>query len=545
VLDYLLGTRSFEKQNGGDFRDRDTVFGDIVNSDPLFVGTPNFGYQSLPGTEGTSYTTFRGTSSYTNRPPMVYVGANDGLLHAIDAREDVASGGGTEKFAYMPLTVFPNLKKLTSVSYTHQFYVNGSPQAGDAYIGGAWKTVLVGTLGAGGRGVFALDITDPTAFGPSKVLWEKSVTGDTNVAVTDDTDLGFTYSQASIGRMANGKWAAIVANGLNSANRHAVLFIYDLADGSLIKKIDTGVGSATLDNGLSTPVIVDTNNDKIVDYIYAGDMQGNLWKFDVSDPSESNWDVAYKPGGVNTPLFKATAPDGTSQPITAKPQVTRRPDGDLQVLFGTGKYFEGQDRSVPPSPTPQTQTFYGIRDPGTPFTGRTSLVQQSVISVTTLSGFTVRTVTAGQPTSTTQNGWYLDLPTAGERQVSRAVLRTGRIIFTTVIPNSDSCSAGGTSWLMEVDALTGSRLAKSPFDLDNDGKFDETVTITVTVNGQPQDIQVPVSGMQSEVGVMGTAGVAQEGNREFKYISGSSGGIQVTLEPGDLGAGRQSWQQLQ
>lgn len=546
VLAYLLGDRSGEAQNNGDFRDRDTVLGDIVNSDPLFVGNPNYGYHTLSGSEGTGYTAFRATTAYLNRPPMVYVGANDGLLHAIDAREAVASGGGTEKFAYMPLTVFPNLKKLTSVSYTHQFYVNGSPQAGDAYIASAWKTVLVGTLGAGGRGVFALDITDPTTFGPSKVMWEKAVTGDANIAITDDADLGFTYGQASIGRMANGKWAAIVGNGLNSANRRAVLFIYDLQDGSLIKKIDTGIGSTTLDNGLSTPVIVDTNNDKIVEYIYAGDMQGNLWKFNVSDPSATNWDVAYTSGGVKTPLYKATAPDGTAQPITAKPQVTRRPDGDLQVLFGTGKYFEGQDRSVPTSPTPQTQTFYGIRDPNAAITnGRTNLAQQSVISMTTLSGFTVRTTTAQQPTSTTQNGWYMDLPTAGERQVSRAVLRTGRIIFTTVIPNSDSCSAGGTSWLMEVDALTGSRLAQSPFDLDNDGAFNETVTITVIINGQPQNIQVPVSGVQSQVGVMGTAGVAQEGNREFKYISGSSGGIQVTLEPGDLGAGRQSWQQLQ
>ncbi|MBC7162514.1 MAG: hypothetical protein H5U26_10470 [Immundisolibacter sp.] len=562
VLDYLLGVRSGEEQYGGTFRDRSTVLGDIVNSDPLFVGKPNFGYHTLPGSEGTSYVAFRASSAYTGRPPMVYVGANDGMLHAIDGSEAVADGGGTERFAYMPLTLFPKLKELTKPSYSHRFYVNGSPQSGDAYLNGAWKTVLVGTLGAGGRGVFALDITDPESFGPSKVLWEKTVTGDTNINITDDADLGFTYGQASIGRMANDKWAAIVGNGYNSDNKRAVLFIFDLETGAILKKIDTGVGSAgtpVVDNGLSTPVIVDANNDKIVDYIYAGDMLGNMWKFDVTATSAGSWDVAYKSGSTNTPLYTALDPSGNPQPITVKPVVTRRSDGDLMVLFGTGKYFEAQDRSVPASPTPQVQTFYGVRDPGGPVgSGHSTLVQQSVIVTTTFNGASdgeettdstdsddsdasVRVTTAARPTSSTQNGWYLNLPTAGERQVSRPVLRTGRIIFTTVIPNSDSCSAGGTSWLMEVDALTGGRLPFSPFDLNYNGKFTETVL--VMIDGEPT--RVPVSGLQSDVGVMGTPGIAQEGNREFKYISGSSGGISVTLEPGDIGAGRQSWRQLQ
>ena len=404
VLTYLRGDRSEEEQNGGDFRDRSTVLGDIVNSDPMFVSTPDFGYQVLPGTEGSSYATFRASSSYQNRPPMVYVGANDGMLHAIDGSKTGAMAG-VERFAYIPLAVYPKLKELTNPNYTHRFYVDSSPQAGDAYIGGAWKTVLVGTLGGGGRGVFALDITDPTSFGPSKVLWDMAVTGDTDVAITDDADLGYTYGQASIGRMANGQWAAVFGNGLNSNNHRAVLFIVNLETGAVIRKIDTGVGDATNQNGLSTPVIVDVDNDKIVDYVYAGDMRGNLWKFDVTGSGTGSWGVAYASGATKLPLFTATAPDGTVQPITSKPSVTRRPDGDLMVFFGTGKYFEEVDRRVVASPAPQVQSFYGVRDADAAVSGgRATLAQQSVILTTNAFGFDLRVTTANEPTST-QNGW--------------------------------------------------------------------------------------------------------------------------------------------
>jgi type IV pilus assembly protein PilY1 len=542
ILDYLRGDQSLEEQNGGDLRDRSTVLGDIVNSDPMFVGTPDFGYQLLPGTEGSSYLTFRAGSGYQNRPPMVYVGANDGMLHAIDGSETGAMAG-VERFAYIPLAVYPNLKRLADPDYTHRFFVDGSPQAGDAYIGGAWKTVLVGTLGAGGRGVFALDITDPTNFGSSKVLWDMAVTGDTDINVSDDADLGYTYGQASIARLHNGQWAAVFGNGLNSDNHHAVLFIVNLQTGAVIRRLDTGVGSAGSQNGLSTPVIVDVNNDRITDYIYAGDMQGNMWKFDVTGSGAGSWDVAYTSGSTKLPLFTATAPDGTAQPITAKPTVTRRPDGDLMVFFGTGKYFEEVDRRVVTSPAPQVQTFYGVRDPGAAISGgRDTLAQQSVIATVNDFGFDLRVTTAVEPTPT-QNGWYLDLPDLGERQVSRPILRSGRIIFTTVIPNSDACHAGGDSWLMELDAITGSRLAFTPFDLNDDGLFDAGDYVTVTIDGE--DIDVPVSGKKSKVGVIKTPGIVQAGDLEHKIASGSSGGIEVTDDPGDIGAGRQSWRQLQ
>ena len=549
VLAYLRGNRSGEAQNGGDFRDRSTVLGDIVNSDPLFVGTPDYGYQVLPGTEGSSYKDFRASAGYQNRAPMVYVGANDGMLHAIDGSKTGAMAG-VERFAYIPLAVYPKLKQLTDPNYIHKFFVDGSPAAGDAYIDGAWKTVLVGTLGGGGRGVFALDITDPTSFGPTKVLWDKAVTGDNNINITDDADLGYTYGQASIGRLANGQWAAIFGNGLNSGNKRAVLFVVNLQTGAVIKKIDTGYGGGTVDNGLSTPSLVDADYDRIVDYVYAGDMQGNLWKFDLTANSPSGWKVAYASGSTNQPLFVAKAPDGSRQPITSKPEVTRRKDGDLMVFFGTGKYFEAADRRVVTNPAPQVQTFYGVRDPGSAITtGRTTLVQQSVITTVDEFGYALRVTTANQPTATQPNGWYLDLPTAGERQVSKPQLRSGRLIFTTVIPNSDACYAGGDSWLMEMDALTGSRFAYTPFDLNNDNQFSASDFVTVTIDGHEQ--KVPVSGKKygdatAGGGVVKTPAVIDDGGREVKVGSLSTGAFDVTknnVPPGEIG--RQSWRQLQ
>ncbi|MGE3296758.1 MAG: pilus assembly protein [Porticoccaceae bacterium] len=551
VLGYLRGDQSLEEQNGGDFRDRSVLLGDIVNSDPQFVGQQDFGYQLLPGSEGSSYLSFRASAAYTSRQPMVYVGANDGMLHGFQANK-TGSGAGVERFAYIPLAVYPNLKLLSNPDYSHRFFVDGTAGFGDAYMdtgsGDAWHTVLVGSLGAGGRGVFALDVTDPASFGPGKVLWDMAVTGDTNVNVTDDADLGYTYGQPSVVRMANGKWAAVVGNGYNSTNHRAVLFILDLEDGSVMAKIDTGVGSASLPNGLSSPIPVDVDDDRITDAIYAGDMRGNLWKFDVSGGSAASWAVAF--GG--TPLFVATDPVGTPQPITARPEVTRHPVSGVVVLFGTGKYFEEVDRRA--TPPQQTQTFYGVYDDGAAVTGsRSALLQQSVIaeipasdpdnpSAGTANPVDVRVTTLLSP-SPAQKGWFLDLPTVGERQVSRPIVRDQRIIFTTVIPNDSACVLGGTSWLMEMDSVTGSRLPFSPFDLNDDQQFTAADYVEITVAGET--ILVPVSGKKSNEGVIKTPGIVGAGELEYKYTSGTTGVIEVTVEPGNTGSGRQSWRQLQ
>ncbi|MGH8533221.1 MAG: pilus assembly protein [Gammaproteobacteria bacterium] len=236
------------------------------------------------------------------------MGANDGMLHAFDAYTGPTAG--EEAFAYVPAADYKNLNQLTNPSYTHKFYVDGAPTVGDAFFGGSWPTVLVGGLRAGGQAIYALDITDPPGSSDNetgiaaKVLWEFNDVEDPLANNPDygDKDLGDTFSEPNIVRLHNGQWAAVFGNGYNntksdgllttSTTGNAVLYIVDIATGELIKKIDTGVGktqdpkTATLanqlPNGLATPAPIDANGDSIVDYIYAGDLFGNLWKFDVS-----------------------------------------------------------------------------------------------------------------------------------------------------------------------------------------------------------------------------------------------------------------------
>ena len=315
---------------------------------------------------------------------------------------------------------------------------------------------------------------------------------------------------------------------------------------------------------------MDLNGDDTVDYVFAGDLLGNMWKFDVTDANPSNWKVSFDNGsGVPLPLFVAT--DGTArQPITSRPEVGRGPQGiGMVVLFGTGKFYESADKT----PT-QHQSFYGIFDPNTNadsdrVAGRANLTQQQIIAEQnfTFTGggtFPLR-VTTANAVAAGKRGWYLDFmspPVAttvykGEMQVSNSVLRNGRIIFTTLIPNADPCSSGGTSWLMEMDALSGARLAESPLDNNRDGQFNEDDFVTITVS-PGNTIRVAVSAIQSEVGIAQTPGIlsdygdgAGRGAAEFKYMSGSAsatpGGSnlhRVIENPGANLKGRQSWRQI-
>jgi type IV pilus assembly protein PilY1 len=539
-LNYLRGDQSNEPV----FRERPNgVLGDIVNSDPWYVGPVNFGYEALPGTEGTSYFTYRTSSAYQNQVPMVYIGANDGKLHGVRADTMV------EQFAYVPSTMFSKLSKLTNPGYAHEFFVDGPPRAGDAYFEAPgetapkWRTVLAGTTGAGGRTVFALEVSDPTSFSNSDVLWEFSS--------SDDADLGYTIGQPSIARMANGRWAVIVANGYeNDGTGEAALFILfldaDLTDGTWdinddYVKILTGAGSLTTPNGLATPIAVDIDLDRTTDYIFAGDLQGNLWKFIVTDTSNlSKWDVDFN----GSPLYTAEDSGGTPQAITAKPQAGRHPEGGLMIYFGTGKYFEVGDNVV--GTNPQMQTFYGVWDNlKTTISGISKLQEQTIDIEDQVNGFDVR-VTSNNPVDwSTRRGWFMDLDSPatiggeGERVVAPPLLLSGRIIFVTLIPLPDPCEAGGTSWLMEMEAVTGGRLLSSPFDLDGDGSFaDEVVKDS---NGD----DLPISGRKSTIGITKQPAIVYEQpGRENKVFSGSTGQIESVAEQPGVEVGRQSWRQL-
>ncbi len=519
ILQYLRGDDSQEQKNGGPLRTRASKLGDIVNSSPLFVGPPAFRY----GFD--SYASFR--NSYKSRRSMIYVGANDGMLHAFDAET------GVEKFAYVPNSLYGNLGRLVSPSYTHKFFVDATPVMGDAYYDGAWRTLLTGGLRSGGRGIYLLDVTDPDSFGSetvatSKVLWE--------FTSEDDADLGYTYAQPTISRMQNGRWAVIFGNGYNSDNGTAALFIAyadkgpgSWAEGTNFFKLDTQVGWADNPNGLASTTPVDIDGDSKVDYIYAGDLYGNLWKFDVSSPDPSNWAVASLGGTGPTPLFQTQIADGTGnrQPITVRPEVGHTPFGSgIMIYFGTGKFLEAGDVS-----STTQQSFYAILDNNTPVTVG-ALLKQEIEQKTNYGTSSQQVRITSNKKITSESGWYLDLPADGERQISNPVLRGKRIIFTTMSPSGSTCESGGESWLMVLDAFHGSRLQISPFDLSRDGSFNNSDLVDSKA----------ASGMK--IGQIANApGFATSGNKDFVYLTGDPANEPYALHPGES-TGRKSWRQV-
>jgi type IV pilus assembly protein PilY1 len=553
-LNWLRGSRSMETNvSGGIFRRRNYLMGDIVNSDPAFVGATNFGYTALAvGTAGQdSYTAFKEATA--TRTKMLYVGANDGMLHALDAQT------GEEVFSYVPRGVYNNLAGLTSPSYSHRYFVDGAPNFGDVYFDSAWHTVLVGTTGAGGSSVFALDVTDPDDFDASQVLW------DINSATTSFSNLGLTIGYATLGRMKSGEWVAIFGNGYGSTSGRASLFIVNAQTGALIKEIQacsgwsgsggsaTCVDTAASPNGLSTPaILVDSNRNIIA--AYAGDLKGNLWEFNLDGTTASAYVVANEASNRPEPLFRS------GRPITAPVDIGIHPSGGYMIYFGTGKYYETGDNTV--GTNPPIDYFYGIRDvPGSNNTVASSnLIEQTIIAEQTVTvtnnkgtastaddvqvSYNLRGVSANPVNwSNTVKGWRLRLTTPsnvaiGERVVSAPRLRLGRVIFPTLIPSSEACDAGGTSWLMEIDALTGGRLGESVFDLDGNLIFNSGDYMAYG------SLSIPPSGMQSGEGIIKTPAITSAGEVEYKFAGGSRGGIQTVIEKGDVRAGRQSWRQL-
>lgn len=562
------------------------VLGDIINSNAVYVSNESYNFDKLPNTvtEGGTYKAF--VTSNATRRPMVYVGANDGMLHGFDATVSTTSSG-KEILAYVPNEAYDGFMNLSSPSYSHQYFVDGSPTVKDAYYNSAWHTVLLGSTGAGGQAIFVLDITNPDSFTGSSVLWEVSntvsplssdLTTDTTALRGFANNMGYTLPQASIGKMHDGSWAAIVANGYSSTNNLAVLYIINIQTGHIIAAIDTKAGSTAAPNGLSTPFAADTDGDQVVDAIYAGDLLGNMWKFDVSSSVASNWKIAYGTASAPAPLVAActntSSCSTTTQPITSKPQVGlpgKTQNSGVMVYFGTGKYFEDTDVT-----TMQTQSLYGIWDNGATVS-RSQLQQQSIVLNlaldSTQSSANVRVTTNNTVDYSTKKGWYMDLlePSAttsiGERIISMPLLRNGRIIFASLTPVPASgtamCSAGsdGTSWLMEFSAVTGSRLADTaggtPFDLTGDNKITaaDLVTVPTSSGSAPSGTPaagstVSASGQQSTVGTFQTPTVVSKGTMEYKYASGSkSGAIQKIGEQGAGGStspgSRQSWHQLQ
>jgi len=516
-LAWVRGDQSKElNQPNGLFRTRTNLLGDIVNSSPTMVSNQDYGVGDA------SFVT-----SKADRPPMLYVGANDGMLHAFKEAD------GVEQFAYIPAETVSKLNKLTDKEYakSHQYLVDGSPKVGDAKLGGKWKTVLLGSTGAGGKSVFALDVTDPTQFGTSSVLWEFT-----------SADMGYTIPQPTMGQLADDSWVALIPNGYDSTEQEGKLVVLDLEDGSPVNVLQTNASLSGKLNGLSTPVPVDLDGDRKTDLLYAGDLLGNLWRFDVRSSDSTDWSTRL----IYTACVDATCSTSNRQPITARPMVIAHPNGGVMVLFATGSYFTNEDRS-----SIQLQALYGVWDKleaSPTLIAKSDLVQQSILAE--VSATSTRVISNNEVNYGSKRGWYLNLLTpglstgVGERVITDIQLREDQLVVTSMLPSTDPCDYGGKSWLLELAPLTGSRLSYPVFDINNDGKIDSSDNQTVTIDGK--SVTLPASGKGFDEILTKSAFVEKiDGTTEIKYASGSSGSIKQTLEIISPNAkGRQSWRQL-
>jgi type IV pilus assembly protein PilY1 len=375
----------------------------------------------------------------------------------------------------------------------------------------------------------------------------------------------------------------IFGNGYNSENSNAVLLILNPSDGSLLKRIDTQVGSC---NGLSLPLLVDYDSDEKVDFVYAGDLKGNLWKFDLTSNNYNNWDVAYYSGTSPQPLFQAKGPGGETQHITTKPDAMFHCERDgIMVVFATGMYLGGDDLL-----DTSTQTVYGIWDyqyediddteylgsfdrGSAPLLSNQPLYDVSMLEqISIFEGYVdvggvtsyVRVLsnndpdwqtttvdpgdsscgentgstlcdpnsTGSDPDPVNDAGWYFDFPTTGERVVSDLLIRLGNVVLISFTPSDSPCSVGGDSMVMEMDACTGGRLPYAQFDLNDDGVIDENDLIRIEDPDNPGEyIWVAPTGRRYE-GRLQPPVILRlpRTETEKKYFSSSGGVIEELTE---------------
>ena len=423
------------------FRQRTSVLGDIVNSEAVFVGPPNRRY-----TDG-AYASFKATNA--SRPRVLYVGANDGMLHAFNAST------GQELWAFVPTAVLPNLYRLADKEYAnkHRYYVDSTPTVQDMVIGGQWRTVLVGGLGAGGRAYYALDVTDPAN---PVALWEFSSSNNSN--------LGFTFGKPIIGKLddSSGTWAVFVTSGYNNVSPgdgRGHVFVLNAATGALIRTISTTAGSTGTPSGLAhlRAWYDNASRDPTVARLYGGDNLGNLWRFDVNDNVGAAGFDAQR-------LAILTDGSGNLQPITSRPELGKV-GSNVMVYVGTGRYLGTSDLS-----NTAQQSIYAVKDRmtaqdyGNIRQPTPNFVQQTMVLGTCPAGSdycnandAVRTIPAPQPVNLAVNGgFFVDLPVTSERVNTEPVLAFGTLLVTSnIIESSNVCRVGGSSWLNLLDYRTG------------------------------------------------------------------------------------------
>lgn len=496
VLNFLRGDRSKENI---DYRGRTHLLGDIVNAEAVYVPPPRKNYGD------TGYAAFK--TANATRTKMLYQGANDGMLHAFNADT------GAEMWAYVPGLLFntnlsasyPNTTSLVNLSlrtgFTHLYYIDATPVSADVDFSNTygnlsnpstpdWRTILVGGLGKGGRGYYALDISNPgvnsDADVASKVLWEfpnASTLTCSNVSIQDGClqNIGYSFGSPIIVKTQNAGWVALLTSGYNNGSDtggdgQGHLFVLDARTGNLIADIRTGVGSSSDPSGLAyiSAYVQNGDVDSTTDYVYGGDLKGNVWRFDLTG-NVNSWNVKK--------LATLVDASGNYQPITTPPEL-----GELSTLFkrvvyvGTGRYLSDSDipgAANANSHATQTQSLYALLDDmsSNPTINplRSNLVQQTI----GVSGNTA-TVTASNVNWNVKKGWFVDFPntsgttpsTLGQRVIGAPYLAMGTLVVSTNVPNTDPCEPGGSSWIYFFDyafsnAVYGSVLTASGSFLGN------------------------------------------------------------------------------
>lgn len=501
LINFIRGDRS--KEDGINYRCRgasdadscakvlvakDGRLGDFVNSTPILVqNSVDMAYEYLPATVigGNSYRKFI-ADKRSRTTGVLFAGANDGMLHAFDA------SNGLETLGFIPAAVIGNLARLADPDYgsrvdpatAHRFYVDGPLAEVDAYLSKSWSNLVMGSAGAGARSVFAIkvDTKSPTAFSAGSVLWElNGNTSGSSTLATDLTNLGYVTSPIAVGPMKNGTWVAIFGNGVDSPKGVGALFIVDLNTGLPIRVIPV---SETKGNGLGGVALI-RNTDRTIVGAYAGDLQGNVWRFDLQASAKEDWKVGF--GG--TPLYKA----GSGKPFTAAPTFVRHPNGGLMVVAGSGKLIHEDDPSTndvneDDLVNTSVQTLYGLWD-------KTPIGSPSSIDVISTSQLVQQTFdSSGQMLQLTSNsvdwnerrGCYANMTlAAGQRNIYAPKIINGLAVMNTFAPTGTSSNCDNTSaktFTLLFNPLTCGRLNNTTISV---------FTPPPSTNGDPQNPPPP------------------------------------------------------
>jgi len=626
-LDYLRGDRSNEIPASGAsgtqvYRDRDSVLGDIMDSSSAWVGPPSksifsayespvnwrdrlFPTATMTENAGQTYDAY--AQAKATRLNVVYVGANDGLLHGFSAGSynsagttyDSSTNTGQEVLAYMPRGVLKTIHSATNSQidysnpqYGHNFFVDATPGSGDLFYNGTWHTWLVGGLGAGGAEIYALDVTDPTSFTEgnasslvvgdwraASMICTNAVSGATGNCTdgSGNANLGNTYGTPQIRRLHNGNWAVLFGNGIGSASGDAGIFVLTIGTTGTqtLYYLSTGAAGS---NGIAYVTPVDLDGDHVVDYVYAGDLKGNVWRFDLTSSSPSGWGVT--PGPIFTtpsgqPITSAIQPDFVTGPIGSTTQ--------LMLMFGTGQKFP-QTNTTQVSYQTGTQYYYGVWDwnmaawnshssaqfasvpaatVGTltslasPYTLAYGNLQLQTVGIDSSTGDrviqTASTVCwAGTSTCTggssanTKFGWYIALPgtttafstTTYEQVIFNPIVVGTAIVFNSVLPAIDSplmCTPDiDKGWTYALDVRTGGPVPNF---------FVTTTSSTNNLNTTTVGYEGDATGTSSEVDTTNGNG----GTNYFLIFQTTNGGpgAPIQIKPANnISGSRQTWIEL-